>query len=259
MQGLDGDQGPAQQLLVGDEGPERGVLEDHHELADQSRQHRAERLWQQDDPQRLAVGEAQRRGRVTLPLRHREDAGSDDLGDDHRVVGGQTDHDVPQRRQLQPVDRENLRRKEDRDHHGHAAQQLDRPDHGPPVPSGRGDPGRRDEHPEQQGEGHRQGGGGQGVHQTAAEQAPQVREVLVPGVEQRTPPAAVELAVRRQPADGQHRQADQHDTGDNAGDSDPSASPRARGVVENRAAHRATRSRFSAASTSRPAGMTMTR
>ena len=58
-----------QQLVVGDDLAERGVLEDDDELADQRRQHRGDRLRQLDRPQRLTAGEPDRQAGLGLALR----------------------------------------------------------------------------------------------------------------------------------------------------------------------------------------------
>ena len=89
--------GLVEQLRVGDDVAERGVLEDDHQLADERRQHRGDGLRQQDQPQRLALAQADREARLALSLGQGDDAGAHDLGDDRGVVERQADDDRGQR------------------------------------------------------------------------------------------------------------------------------------------------------------------
>ena len=98
----------SQQLDVeAEERRQRGVLEDHDQLADQRRQHDPERLRQQDGASSPAARSSRSpRPPRRWPLGSDGDAGAQDLGDDHRVVERQPDHEVPQ-----PVARRAARRR----------------------------------------------------------------------------------------------------------------------------------------------------
>ena len=79
----------AHHLGDGDDRDQRRVLVQRDQLRDRRRDHAPQALRQDHVAQRLAVGHAQRGGRLALALRQREDAGAHDLGQHGAVVEDQ--------------------------------------------------------------------------------------------------------------------------------------------------------------------------
>ncbi len=115
---------------------QRRVLEQDDGLREQDRYHVAERLRQNHQPHRLAVGQAQRIGGVDLPFGDGLDAGAHDLakirglehdeGDDRSPLGADLDGTLGARRPLQDLrheeeEPEDHQHQRDRSHQVHVA------------------------------------------------------------------------------------------------------------------------------------------
>ena len=128
------------QFLVEDKEAKGRILQDHHELADNRRQHQGDGLGEQDLPQRAERSQADGQPGFALTCRQRANARSDQFGDDAGVVEREPRH--------HPVEREivtaDLKAEEEyvvgKQHHhqdGDCAEEFDeysaRPTNRPPV------------------------------------------------------------------------------------------------------------------------------
>lgn len=109
-----------EELLVGDEIAERGVLQGDHQLADDGGQHGPYGLRYEDVGHDLGLTHAQRERGLPLPAVDGADAGAEDLGEHRAVVERQSGDQRGQRLHLQRHEDE-----EDHHQHGHGAEELD--------------------------------------------------------------------------------------------------------------------------------------
>ena len=158
--------GLVEQLGVEDQEAERGVLEHHDELADDRRQHRAQRLRQQDVRHHLGLAHAQRVGRLALPARQRRHAGAEHLGEHRAVVERQPEHERGERRDVdaEPAGQAEVE-DEDQDEQRDGAEELDDDGRGPAEPAVVRQPAGGEHRAEQQRQHRRQREGAQRVEQ----------------------------------------------------------------------------------------------
>ena len=90
----------ADQFRVQDQEPQRRVLQDDDELADDGGQHQGDGLRQQHQPKRREGCQSNGQARLPLTLWQRPDSGADELSDNGGVVERQTRDDAEQRKSL---------------------------------------------------------------------------------------------------------------------------------------------------------------
>ena len=217
---------------------EAGVLERHHALADDRRQHDLDALGEQDRGHHLGLAHADGVRRLGLAPRHGQDARPEHLRQHGAVVEGQRDDHGP----VGPdATLTGAVGQEDEDHqqqHGHRAEELDHDERGPAHPAVVGQLPDAEHEPEDDGEHDRAEGHLQGL-QRADEQGLDERRR-----EERLPQLVGELAGLVHPPDHRTDHDDEQNGAEDGVDAVPPPGRRARGVEQD-AAHRATRQRRS--------------
>lgn len=271
-----------QELAVGDDEPERGVLEQDDDLAHDRRHHHRDGLRQQHQPHDAVLAEPDGVGGLRLPLRDRQDARAHHLGEHGAVVHRQAEHDRGERGHgdhtgvdLHPEDREEVvhrhplqgaelrlgdggadlvgdeERQEDQDQQRDAAEELHHGagrDADPPVVR---QPCQPEHDAEQQGQHRGEGGGLQRVDQAGQEQVPPDRPL-----QERRPELLLELALVAEAPDQRGQDGGEQDRHDGGQERVARPGPGAGDVEENGRflAHRATAIRLASQPKEYPVG-----
>ena len=251
------DRDRGRQVVVGDDRPQRGVLEQDDELAHDGGHHRGDRLGYQDEPHELAPAQADRVARLGLALRDRVDPRPHDLGEYRTVVHGQPeDHRLQRGRVPGEVGQGagRVRGEEDQQQQRDRAEELDdRPGRAPDPPV-TGEPGQPEGDPERQREDRRDRGRLQGSHQ-AREYLDRPDVTLEEGLPFLRRPLAL-LAERPHDPGGSGGEGDREHHGEQAVAA-PAAGP-GRVVQDRRLVHRATAHRLASQPKNKPTGRVST-
>jgi hypothetical protein len=195
-----------------------------------------------DAAQRPAPAQTEGEGRLGLAPRHRVDAGAHDLGDRDRVVDCEPDDEVPEQRQVDADHGQRPRGEEDRDDHGHGAEELGDAHDAPAVPGQRRDPQQRDGRADDEAQHDRDRARRGRVAEPAEQEPPDGRELRVEGVEQRRPVPRLELPGLLEAHADERGEGEQCGADDGGDDARAAAAPRAEPVEEHggRTGHRRT-------------------